>query len=109
MYMDATLHWEAMHIQNPAAGGLPGQRSLLFCYRHGARVRKFGYFILSPDHPTTTPFWPTARPHLATPLAPFAATVATTSSSSSSPSSSSASSSYTSSAFIPVRVERYAF
>lgn len=63
--MDATLHWEAMHIQNPAAGGLPGQRSLLFCYRHGARVRKFGYFILSPDH---HPFRPTARPHLLLPL-----------------------------------------
>lgn len=67
MYMDATLHWEAMHIQNPAAGGLPGQRSLLFCYRHGARVRKFGYFILSPDHPTTTLFGPPPNSHLATP------------------------------------------
>lgn len=33
MYMDATLHREAMHIQNSAAGGVPGQRSLLFCAR----------------------------------------------------------------------------
>lgn len=37
MYMDATLHREAMHIQNSAAGGVPGQRSLLFCARTIAR------------------------------------------------------------------------
>lgn len=35
--MDATLHREAMHIQNSAAGGVPGQRSLLFCARTIAR------------------------------------------------------------------------
>lgn len=71
--MDATLHREAMHIQNSAAGGMPGQRSLLFCARTIARGTSPQIRLLHFESPDRTPSsHPLGRCSLVSlPLPPF--------------------------------------